>query len=86
MSSVVRQVVSSVTGTKKSGASAIPTPLRAMEAAIESAQESARSRTASRTGTRRSGGTRLLMSPARSPADNNQDGQTTLGVKGTLKS
>ena len=50
------------------------------------AVNSMRTRSQSRSSARRSGGVKLLMSPSRGPAGGDADGQTTLGVKGTLKS
>lgn len=68
---------------KKNQAQAVAPAAPAAPAAAAVA-ESVQKRARSRSGARRSGGMKLLMSPARATADNNQDGQTTLGVKGTL--
>ena len=76
---------------KQQTAAARPAPAAAAKAAAETspaaaAVNSVRTRSQSRSSARRSGGVKLLMSPSRGPAGSDADGQTTLGVKGTLKS
>lgn len=80
---------------KQQTAAARPAPAAAPAAAAKAAAEtspaaaavnSVRTRSQSRSSARRSGGVKLLMSPSRGPAGGDADGQTTLGVKGTLKS
>jgi hypothetical protein len=72
---------------KQQTAAARSAPAVAAEASpAAAAVNSVRTRAQSRSSARRSGGVKLLMSPSRGPAGGDADGQTTLGVRGTLKS
>jgi hypothetical protein len=70
---------------KSDGRTPMAMPRDGLAPAMEAAKTE-RTRAQSRSSARRSGGVKLLMSPSRGPAGGDTDGQTTLGVKGTLKS